>query len=96
MIDTQTKRRSVHGYTGTLVYPLVDGIIGAGDRAHVAWIYSGLTYAPPAPEPIAIPSVVTVGGRGGGALLRKQLVIIRREGISIDEDDEEFMSLFSN
>lgn len=43
-IDTETKRRSVHGYTNSPVYPVPDSTIGASDRAHVAWIYSGLTY----------------------------------------------------
>jgi len=42
-IDTETKRRSVHGYAaGGIIAPVADGSIGAGDRVHMAWLYSGL------------------------------------------------------
>ena len=41
-IDSEDKRRSVHGYTMTPIYPVADGTIGTQDRPHVAWIYRGL------------------------------------------------------
>ena len=44
-IDTQNKRRSVHGYTHTPIYPVADGTVGAQDRPHVAWLYAGLSIA---------------------------------------------------
>ena len=42
-IDTQNKRRSVHGYTHTPIYPVADGTVGTQDRPHVAWLYAGIT-----------------------------------------------------
>ena len=42
-IDTQNKRRSVQGYTGTPVYPVPDGTITTPDFQDVGWIYAGLT-----------------------------------------------------
>lgn len=52
MIDTETKRRSVLGYTLglALVLPVADGVIASVDKAHVAGLYSGLTYAAAAPN----------------------------------------------
>lgn len=44
-IDTEDKRRSVHGYTMTPIYPVADGSVDTQDRPHIAWIYSGLTIA---------------------------------------------------
>jgi hypothetical protein len=44
-IDTEDKRRSVHGYTMTPIYPVADGAVDTADRPHVAWIYRGLTFA---------------------------------------------------
>jgi hypothetical protein len=46
-IDTETKRRSVHGYTLNAIGPVPDGTIGTPDRPHTAWLYSGLTYESP-------------------------------------------------
>lgn len=45
-IDTQTKRRSVSGYSGIIIAPLADGTIGAADRAHVAGLYAVSASAP--------------------------------------------------
>jgi hypothetical protein len=44
-IDTETKRRSVHGYTLNFIGPVPDGTVGTPDRAHTAWYYGGITYA---------------------------------------------------
>lgn len=44
-IDTQNKRRSVGGYCAGLAYPVPDGTVGTADRAHIAWLYAGLTYS---------------------------------------------------
>jgi hypothetical protein len=41
-IDTQNKRRSVSGYTGSPIAPVADGSITAADRQAVAWLYSGI------------------------------------------------------
>jgi hypothetical protein len=41
-IDTEDKRRSVHGYTMTPIYPVADGSVDTQDRPHVAWIYRGI------------------------------------------------------
>lgn len=46
-IDSETRRRSVHAYSGgdsALVAPYRDGAVGASDRAHITGIYAGLTY----------------------------------------------------
>ena len=44
-IDTEEKRRSVSGYAGgSPVLPVADGTVAVGDRAHVAWLYSGFNY----------------------------------------------------
>lgn len=42
MIDTQTKRRSVSGYSNLIIAPLVDGLIDAADREHMAGLYAGI------------------------------------------------------
>lgn len=45
-IDTQTKRRSVHGYTGAsaVIAPLVDGAaLDEANRRAVAGVYRGIT-----------------------------------------------------
>lgn len=47
-IDTKAKRASVQAYTLGLMRPPPDGTVGVGDRAAVAWFYSGLSYSPPA------------------------------------------------
>ena len=40
-IDTETKRRSLFGYSGpSLVLPVPDGTISAPDRAHILGLYS--------------------------------------------------------
>ena len=49
MIDTQTKRRSVSGYSGIIIAPLADGTIDAADREHVAGLYAGIGSSPPTP-----------------------------------------------
>lgn len=41
-VDTENKRRSVSGYTGSVILPAADARISAADRAHVARIYRGL------------------------------------------------------
>ena len=46
-IDTENKRRSVHGYTLNVVAPVADGTVGDPDRPHLTWLYSGLTYSAP-------------------------------------------------
>lgn len=46
-IDTEAKRRSVHGYTLNWIGPVPDGTIGTSDRPHTAWLYSGLVYSGP-------------------------------------------------
>lgn len=51
-IDTETKRRSVLGYTlgVALVLPVADSSITVGDRAHVAGLYAGLSVAAAVPD----------------------------------------------
>jgi hypothetical protein len=44
-IDSEDKRRSVHGYTMTPIYPVADGSVDTQDRPHVGWIYRGFTIA---------------------------------------------------
>jgi hypothetical protein len=44
-IDTEGKRRSVHGYTGIPIFPVADGTIAALDRQHVVGIYAGIAAA---------------------------------------------------
>lgn len=44
-INTKSKRASVQAYTLGLMRPPPDGTIGIGDRATVAWFYSGLNYS---------------------------------------------------
>lgn len=72
-IDTENKRRSVHGYTFNVIGPEPDGSVDDPDRAHSAWYYSGLTYAaivsyvggpfwPPHPEDIRVTSFFTNQG----------------------------------
>lgn len=47
-IDTETKRRSAqYGTPGGQLRPVADGTVGTSDRAHCAWLYSGLTYSSP-------------------------------------------------
>ena len=46
-IDTQTKRRSVSGYSGIIIAPLIDGTIDAFDREHVVGLYAGISATPP-------------------------------------------------
>lgn len=42
-VDTETKRRSVHGYTNqALILPVPDGAITLLDRRHVSGIYAGI------------------------------------------------------
>lgn len=48
-IDTETKRRSVSGYSGIVIAPLADGTIGSLDWEHVAGLYAGIA----AGEPVA-------------------------------------------
>lgn len=48
-IDTVNKRRSVSGYTNFPVYPVADAVIGAADREHTTWLYSGIAAGSPAP-----------------------------------------------
>lgn len=43
-IDTEDKRRSVQAYTLSLMRPSPDGSMSKGDRATLAWLYSGLNY----------------------------------------------------
>ncbi len=44
-VDTRNKRHSVanHGLPFMALGPLPDGTIGMTDRAHLAWLYSGIT-----------------------------------------------------
>lgn len=42
-IDTQTKRRACNYH----ILPVPDGTIGAADREHVCWIYSGIAAGSP-------------------------------------------------
>ena len=44
-IDTKAKRASVQAYTLGLMRPPPDGTVGLGDRATLAWLYAGLSYA---------------------------------------------------
>jgi len=46
-IDTETKRRSVSGYSHLILAPLADGTIGAADREHIAGLYAGIGSTPP-------------------------------------------------
>lgn len=46
-IDTESKRRSVQGYTFGLMRPVPDGAIAEADRAAATWLYSGLDYGAP-------------------------------------------------
>lgn len=63
-IDTETKRRSAQADVAGTIRPVADGTIGTADRAHCAWMYSGLTYA--APDAAVIRASVR---RGSGRLL---------------------------
>lgn len=65
-IDTQTKRRSVHGYGIGTIAPLADGTIGSADREHMAWLYAGIAAtAPPAAELPFISDAYTYDDSGG-------------------------------
>jgi hypothetical protein len=46
-IDTATRRRSVHGYTNTVVLPVSDTVISNVDRAHVVGYFSGINFIQP-------------------------------------------------
>lgn len=68
-IDTENKRRSVHGYGIKTVYPVSDGTIDLADRRAVAWLYaSDEAPSPPPPPPLPIPlpppPIIFVGGQG--------------------------------
>ena len=52
-IDTQTKRRSVSGYSGIVIAPLADGTIGAADREHITGLYAGIAASPPVAPDLA-------------------------------------------
>lgn len=47
-IDTQSKRRSVHGYGIGTIAPVADGAITVPDREHIAWLYAGIAASAPA------------------------------------------------
>lgn len=53
-IDTETKRRSVSGYTEFLINPVADGTINARERMHMAWLYGGIDPSPPTPPVLAV------------------------------------------
>lgn len=65
-IDTQTKRRSVSGYSGIIIAPLADGTIGSLDREHIAGLYAGIAASAPT---VDLPYVGdTTNYSGGGAI----------------------------
>lgn len=88
--DTQNKRRSLHGYGLSPLYPVADGTISAPDRAHIAWLYAGLTYAS---------EVVSAGGGGDQKIYERWLVDYprlereREAAIRRRREDEEVMML---
>lgn len=72
-VDTEDKRRSVSGYSNTVIYPVAAGAIDAADRAQVQWLYAGLAYGPPTPPAPPIPSTgdaAALIGFGGGGVRR--------------------------
>jgi len=71
-IDTEDKRRSVHGYTHTPIYPVADGSVDLQDRPHVGWIYRGLV--------IASVGAVFRGGAGFAIFRDKRAVVNRGRG----------------
>ncbi len=86
MIDTESKRRSVLAYMGCLVLPRADGTVGAEDRPHAAWLYSGLAYGPAVEPPIQ--------RRGGSSLAYMRWLWRRRRKLRgelrhyrLDRDD---------
>jgi hypothetical protein len=44
-LDSRLKRSSMQMYAMAGTLPLIDGTVGATDRAHVAGFYAGLTYS---------------------------------------------------
>ena len=52
-VDSKAKRASVQSYLLGAMRPPPDGTVGAGDRATVAWHYSGITYSTTAPPVVA-------------------------------------------
>jgi hypothetical protein len=59
-LSPENTRRSVQGYSpGAYIGPRPDAPIEGGHLAMIAWLYSGITYATGAPEPVG----------GGGGLL---------------------------
>ena len=77
-IDTANKRRSVHGYTHTPIYPVADGAIGTQDRPHVAWIYSG----------------ISIGAAFSTYIRNKALVLFRDKRAGAEFRDKRGSSLF--
>lgn len=69
-IDTQSKRRSVHGYGIGTIAPVADGTIDSADREHMAWLYAGISAAPPpTPEaPFVGDAYVYDAGSGTGSI----------------------------
>lgn len=56
-IDTETRRRSAqYGDPSGQTRPVPDGTVGTSDRAHCAWLYSGLTYSSPTVEDGPLPA----------------------------------------
>jgi len=69
-IDTESRRRSVSGYTGLIIAPLADSTVGAADWEHMAGLYAGIQadepYVPPPPTRDAGWNQGFGGGFGGG------------------------------
>lgn len=63
-IDTRNKRASVQAYYIGSMRPTPDAVIDAADRATLGWIYSGLSYAPPAPPVLSTSVNPWIAGTG--------------------------------
>ena len=63
-IDTENKRRSVQAYTIGAMRPRPDAAVDAGDRATVAWMYSGL-FSGGAPPVVVVSEWITRARRRG-------------------------------
>lgn len=79
-IDTQTKRRSVSGYSGLIIAPVADGTIGAADREHIAGLYAGISSMPPASTDVYIGDTTIydlnspTGSISGGTVLDSEYI----------------------
>ena len=73
-IDSVTKRRSAACCKPFHKAPIPDGTIGAADRAHISWLYSGIAIGV-----VAVPAVRE--WRGGGMQLFPQPIVVKIEAV---------------